>query len=97
MISKTITSSDIRSGSLYLTSGLRKFLHGVNGGRFDLVFGDSTLRDRHAGPQSMWLGFEFMRQFSAGDVLSFSTDGSAVSMRLVSGGPGAGFDENLDG
>ena len=89
MILKAVTPSDIRSGSLYLTAGLRKFLHGVNGGRFDLVFGGSTLRDRHAGPQSMWLGFAFMRQFSPGDTLWFRTDGSKVFMG-VDGGPDMG-------
>ena len=85
MIVKAVTPSDIRTGSLYLTAGLRKLLHGVNEGRFDLVFGGMTLHSRHAGPQSMWMGYEFMRQFSPGDRLAFRTDGSAVFVELVGG------------
>jgi len=89
MILKAATPSDIRSGSPYPAAGLRKFPHGVNGGRFDPVFGGSTLRDRHAGPQSMWLGSGFMRQFSPGDTLWSGTDDSKV-FTGVDGGPGMG-------
>ena len=89
MIPKAVAPSDIRSGSLYPAAGLRKFPHGVNGGRFDPVFGGSTLRGRHAGPRSVRLGFGFMRQFSPGDTLWFRTDGSKAFMG-VDGGPDMG-------